>query len=187
LNQGVGLADSAHHPDPTIPFESASSSIPDLLSSAVDQEHGPETSLTSTRTEQPASTNSQPLVSDWKATAKEGLGVASRFAQTLLKKLPGCVDTNPVKMAFSIAKAIIEMKEAVGDNKDELAQRLEETANRLMAVERTVAIGVPKAAEQEMEKLKQYVAFRAPKSYHKEHVTIQDPWGRNEENKGPRR
>ena len=45
----------------------------------------------------------------------------------------------------------------VGDNKDQLAQRLEETANRLLAVERTVAIGVPKAAQQEMEKLKQYV------------------------------
>ena len=51
------------------------------------------------------------LVSDWKTTAKDGLGVTSRFAQTLLKKLPDYVDTNPVKMAFSIAKAIIEIKD----------------------------------------------------------------------------
>jgi len=51
------------------------------------------------------------LVSDWKATAKEGLGVASRFAQMLLKKLPDCIDTNPVKMALSIAKVIIEIKD----------------------------------------------------------------------------
>ena len=38
--------------------------------------------------------------------------------------------------------------QAVGDNKDELAQRLEDTAKRLLAVERTVANGVPKAAEE---------------------------------------
>jgi hypothetical protein len=29
----------------------------------------------------------------------------------LLKKLPGCVDTNPVKVALSIVKAIIEIKD----------------------------------------------------------------------------
>ena len=44
-------------------------------------------------------------------TAKEGLGVASRFAQMLLKKLPDCIDANPVKVAFSIAKAIMEIKD----------------------------------------------------------------------------
>ena len=48
---------------------------------------------------------------DWKAITKERLGVASRFAQTLLKKVPGCIDINPVKVAFSIAKAIIEIKD----------------------------------------------------------------------------
>ena len=51
------------------------------------------------------------LVSDWKATAKEGLGVALRFAQMLLKKLPGCINTNPVNMAFFIAKVIMEIKD----------------------------------------------------------------------------
>jgi hypothetical protein len=50
-------------------------------------------------------------VSDWKETTKQGLGVASRFAQTLLKKMPDCVNTNPVKMALSIVKALIEIKE----------------------------------------------------------------------------
>jgi len=29
----------------------------------------------------------------------------------LLKKVPGCVTTNPVQMAFSIAKVIIEIKD----------------------------------------------------------------------------
>ena len=49
-------------------------------------------------------------VSDWKAI-KDHLGVASRFAQTLLKKLLDCINTNPVGMAFSIAKVIIEIKD----------------------------------------------------------------------------
>ena len=55
--------------------------------------------------------------------------------------------------------------QAVGGNQDELAQRLEDTANRLLAVERTILSGVPKAAEKAMENLKLYVVFfRAQKS-----------------------
>jgi len=125
--------------------------------------------------------------------------VAGRFMEMLLKKVPGCVTMNPVQMAFSIAKVIIEIKDvgcrflswaladyyqAVGSNKDELVQLLEETASRLLTVERMVVSS--KAAEKAMENLKKYVIFRAPIGYHKEHVTIQDPWGRNEEIKGPR-
>ena len=64
-------------------------------------------------------------------------------------------------------------------------QRLEETANRLLALERTVISGVPKAAEEAMENFKSYVVFRSPEEYHKEHVIIQDPWRRNEEIEGP--
>jgi hypothetical protein len=55
--------------------------------------------------------NSQTELSDWKAVTKDRLGVASRFAQTLLKKVPECVDANPVKVAFSIARVIIEIKD----------------------------------------------------------------------------
>ena len=50
-------------------------------------------------------------VSNWKANTIEGGKVAWRFAQTLIKKVPECVTTNPVQMAFSIAKVIIEMKD----------------------------------------------------------------------------
>jgi hypothetical protein len=39
---------------------------------------------------------------------------------------------------------------------------LQQTANRLLAVERTVVGGVPKAAEEAMENLKLYVVFCAP-------------------------
>ena len=76
---------------------------------------------------------------------------------------------------------------AVGDNKDELAQRLEETANRLLVLERTIVqvSGVPSAAEEAMENLKSYVFFCASKGYYKELVTIQDPWERNGGFEGP--
>ena len=81
--------------------------------------------------------------------------------------------------------------QAVGDNDDELVQRLEETANRLLAVEKAVfdliseseALG--KAVEEAKENLELYVIFRAPKGYYKELVTIQDPWERNEGPEGP--
>jgi len=55
--------------------------------------------------------NTQTQTSDWKATAKEGVKVAGRFTEMLLKKVPGCVTTNPVEMAFSIGKVIIEIKD----------------------------------------------------------------------------
>ena len=72
------------------------------------EEHGPNTNLTSTRTEEPASTHSQ--MPD-RAT-KQDIGVASRFAQMLLKKLPDYFDSpNPVKVALTIVKAIIEIKD----------------------------------------------------------------------------
>jgi len=44
------------------------------------------------------------------STTKENLKVAGRFIQTLMTKLPEIVDTNPVKMALSLAKVIIEIK-----------------------------------------------------------------------------
>ena len=77
------------------------------------------------------------------------------------------------------------MYQAVGGNKDELVQRLEDTANRLLAVERTIVSGVPKAAEDAMENLKSYVVFPVPEGYHKEYITVQDPWERNEGTEGP--
>jgi hypothetical protein len=70
-----------------------------------------DTMSASTPTSQPASTNPQMPVSDWKATSKEGFGVASRFMKTLLKRVPECIDTNPVKTAFAIAKVIIHIKD----------------------------------------------------------------------------
>ena len=44
------------------------------------------------------------------STTKESLKVTGRFIQMLMTKLPAIVDGNPVKMALSIAKVIIEIK-----------------------------------------------------------------------------
>ena len=60
-------------------------------------------------------------------------------------------------------------------------QRPEDTANKLLALERMVINGVLKAAEEAMENLKLYVVFPTPKEYHKKCVTIQNTWGRNVE------
>ena len=45
------------------------------------------------------------------STAKDVLGVASSFAQLLLKKAPDVVDGNPVKITFGIAKIILQIKD----------------------------------------------------------------------------
>ena len=50
-------------------------------------------------------------ISDWKAVTNDHLGVASRFVQTLLRKVPECVNANPVKAAFSIARVIININD----------------------------------------------------------------------------
>jgi hypothetical protein len=43
--------------------------------------------------------------------AKDYIGVGWSLAQMLLKKIPDVVDTNPVKIAFGLAKIILELKE----------------------------------------------------------------------------
>jgi len=45
------------------------------------------------------------------STVKDILGVASSFTQMLLKKVPDVMDGNPVKVAFGIAKIILQIKE----------------------------------------------------------------------------
>ncbi len=47
---------------------------------------------------------------DWRNAALENLNIAGRFAQTILKKLPDCVNSNPVKVALSVVKTIIDIK-----------------------------------------------------------------------------
>ena len=89
-----------------------------------------------------------------------------------------------VVVSCILGASLLLLFKAVGDNKDELALRLEDTAKRLLAVERTIVSG-PKVAEEAMENLKLYVIFPVPKGYRKEHITIQNPWRRNEEIERP--
>ena len=42
---------------------------------------------------------------------KDCLGVTGSFLSMLLKHIPDMVDTNPVKVAFAVAQAVVEMKE----------------------------------------------------------------------------
>ena len=54
----------------------------------------------------PADESAQPP-----STIKDALKVSLNFTATLLKRLPEIVDGNPVKMALSLAKMIVEIKE----------------------------------------------------------------------------
>ena len=47
------------------------------------------------------------------STTKESLKVTGRFIQTLMTKLPEIVDGNPVKMALSLAKVVIQIKKVL--------------------------------------------------------------------------
>jgi len=44
-------------------------------------------------------------------TAKDYIGVGWSLAQMLLKKTPDAVDLNPVKIAFGLAKIVLQLKE----------------------------------------------------------------------------
>ena len=45
------------------------------------------------------------------AQAKDYLKVSGSLLSLLLKKVPDAIDTNPVKIFFSLAKIVLELKE----------------------------------------------------------------------------
>jgi hypothetical protein len=112
-----------------------------------------------------------------KETAKEILGLTSRFLRTVIKNAPNIVDTNPVKAVPAAVKLIFDiyavnrplhisgicllLYKAVGDNKGKI-KYLEETVKTLQALEQTLNSNVPKAAEQAFEDFAQYVILRVP-------------------------
>ncbi|KAF6741014.1 hypothetical protein DFP72DRAFT_1122338 [Ephemerocybe angulata] len=61
--------------------------------------------------------------------------VALNFTGTLLKKLPEIVDANPVKVASSLAKIIVEITTAVKDNMDAVERRIAFTGAQLRIVD----------------------------------------------------
>ncbi|KAF6742239.1 WD40-repeat-containing domain protein [Ephemerocybe angulata] len=68
-----------------------------------------------------------------------GLKITVNFIGTLLKKLPDIVDGNPVKIAASLAKAIVEITEAVKGNMDAVDRRIASTCAQLEIVNKTLA------------------------------------------------
>ncbi|TFK18165.1 hypothetical protein FA15DRAFT_628203, partial [Coprinopsis marcescibilis] len=65
--------------------------------------------------------------------------VAFNFTQTLMKKVPDLVDANPVKMAFGLAKVVIEIKDAVRSNMDAVDLRIASTADQLLLMDEALA------------------------------------------------
>ena len=56
-------------------------------------------------------TNPAELTRSTLETAKDYVGVGWSLAQMLLKKMPDVVDTNPIKIAFGLAKISLQLKE----------------------------------------------------------------------------
>ncbi|KAJ2928324.1 hypothetical protein H1R20_g8771, partial [Candolleomyces eurysporus] len=83
--------------------------------------------------------SSPAATSSAQSTAKDALKVTLNFTQTLMKRLPEIVDGNPVKMALSLVKAIIQIKDAVKDNMDAVERRIASTGAQLAIVEKALA------------------------------------------------
>ncbi|KAF6741019.1 hypothetical protein DFP72DRAFT_1181498 [Ephemerocybe angulata] len=71
-------------------------------------------------------------------TQPSPMKVALNFTGTLLKRLPDIVDGNPIKIASSLAKAIVEITEAVKDNMDAVERRIASTGAQLRIVDRAL-------------------------------------------------
>ncbi|KAH6909621.1 hypothetical protein BKA70DRAFT_204331 [Coprinopsis sp. MPI-PUGE-AT-0042] len=67
--------------------------------------------------------------------AKDYLNVTSGLLQLVLKKVPDAVDSNPVKVFFSLAKTVLELKEGMDDNRDAVEQHLITISSLLVTVE----------------------------------------------------
>ncbi|KAF6742241.1 WD40-repeat-containing domain protein [Ephemerocybe angulata] len=68
-------------------------------------------------------------------TQPSPMKVALNFTGTLLKRLPEIVDANPVKVASSLAKIIVEITTAVKDNMDAVDRRIASTCAQLKIVD----------------------------------------------------
>ncbi|KAF5327850.1 hypothetical protein D9619_004969 [Psilocybe cf. subviscida] len=68
------------------------------------------------------------------SSLKENLKLTGRALQTFLPKVADIVDTNPVKVALDLVKTIIEIKNAVKDNKDMVARQIASTGGQLEEV-----------------------------------------------------
>ncbi|KAH6902638.1 hypothetical protein BKA70DRAFT_641655 [Coprinopsis sp. MPI-PUGE-AT-0042] len=63
------------------------------------------------------------------------LSVTGSLLQMVLKKVPDAVDSNPVKVFFSLAKIILQFKEGMEDNKDAIKQDMDAYAAQIATIE----------------------------------------------------
>ena len=108
--------------------------------------------------------NPEKPISSARATVKDYAAVALSFTTMLLKRLPDAVDTNPVKVAFGIAKIVLQIKDVrrgssylcladyasqeLKDNIDAVERRILLTADQLLVVEQALAGWEPNNAEE---------------------------------------
>ncbi|KAF5319683.1 hypothetical protein D9619_008889 [Psilocybe cf. subviscida] len=165
--------------NPTAPSQSAPpppSNVPFVPGSAVGHGHGGETTSTSTptpasvpvvlvattgggREDNPGGRPTFPAADsaghqvqdpDWKATAKDVLVLAWTGVELLLKKVQPFLDGTPAKAPVAAVNALIEIKNAVGDNKGAVEQLIIQTADRLLAVDEAVDQDVPNSQQPRM-------------------------------------
>ncbi|KAF8157273.1 WD40-repeat-containing domain protein [Crassisporium funariophilum] len=68
------------------------------------------------------------------SSLKNSIELTGRALQTLVKRASNIVDTNPAKIALGLVKAIVEIKDAVKDNKDAVARQIASTGGQLEEV-----------------------------------------------------
>ncbi|KAH6904926.1 hypothetical protein BKA70DRAFT_1226135 [Coprinopsis sp. MPI-PUGE-AT-0042] len=66
---------------------------------------------------------------------KDYANVTGSLLQLVLKKVPDAVDSNPVKVFFSLAKTVLELKAGMDDNKDAVEQHMVTISRLLLTVE----------------------------------------------------
>ncbi|KAF5319337.1 hypothetical protein D9619_008898 [Psilocybe cf. subviscida] len=155
---------------PSQPAPPPPSNVPVVPGSDVGQGHGGETTPASVsvapvattgggRADNPGGSPTFPTAdavghqvqdSDWKSTTKDVLVIAWTGMEMLLKKVEKCLDGTPAKMPVAAVNALIEIKNAVGDNKGAIEQLIIQTADRLLAVDDAVGRDVPNSLKPQM-------------------------------------
>ncbi|KAF5319160.1 hypothetical protein D9619_008785 [Psilocybe cf. subviscida] len=88
--------------------------------------------------------------SDAKSKAKDVLVLAWTGMEMLLKKVEPFLDGTPAKAPVAAINTLIDIKNAVGDNKGAIEELIIQTAKRLLAVDEAVNQGIPDSAKPRM-------------------------------------
>ncbi|PPQ90908.1 hypothetical protein CVT25_007869, partial [Psilocybe cyanescens] len=78
--------------------------------------------------------NSQSPMPNTRSSIQENLKLTGRALQTLIKRGADIVDSNPAKVVLGLVKAIIEINNAVKDNKDAVSRQIALTGGQLEEV-----------------------------------------------------